>query len=651
MAVKSWLCAIVCLFSLCSVEARYPEIEDEDVVRILDDIMKVHVTHKHMTPVLARRALENFIDVLDPAKVYFTGEELAAWLNPSEELLSRVVVGVSEADFTVFEEINNAMKDAIIRRNGNEERVMAMELPDDVDVEEFQDMTWAEDEAALFERLTRLKSLQLANAEKIDDEELREKALQRVKKRRSNREDDFLEEGILERKRMVLAYVLKAFALAFDAHTAYFTPGEATQFMISVQQRLFGIGVQLRDDLSGFVVDKILEGGPANKEGHLKEKDRIIAVDGEPVVGMDIAEAVEFIRGEKGEVVKLTVLREKGKDNKAVDRLDIDIIRDEVVLKDYRVERSYESYADGVIGYVKLFSFYQDPTSSSALDVMREVEMLKREHNLKGLILDLRYNSGGLLSQAVEVAGLFITKGIVASIRDGDGRLQHLRDLHDGQVWDGPLIVLTNKASASASEIVAQTLQDYGRALIVGDNHTFGKGSFQTFSSDAYHDGGVNPQGEYKVTRGIYYTVSGKSPQLQGVQVDIIVPGALSEIEIGEQYAKFPLENDNIGENYADDLSDVPAKYREKFSRLYRDGLQRPLVKYVRYYDALRTNSLQRVEGNEIYQGFLTALKDDEIEEDFEKLYRNNDLQLHETFNIIKDFIFFTDVEKDIEAA
>ncbi len=214
-----------------------------------------------------------------------------------------------------------------------------------------------------------------------------------------------------------------------------------------------------------------------------------------------------------------------------------------------------------------LFSFYQDSNSSSASDLAAAIENLKKEHNLKGIILDLRNNAGGLLPQAVSVTGLFISKGVVVSVKDNTGQVQHLRNVENRKVWDGPLIVLTARTSASAAEIVAQTLQDYGRAIVIGDPETFGKGTFQTFTLESANFGKVNPKGEYKVTRGRYYTVSGKSPQLVGVKADIVVPGIFSEMEIGEKYSKFPVETDEIPPNFDDNLSDVPAIHRSQFEQ------------------------------------------------------------------------------------
>ena len=205
------------------------------------------------------------------------------------------------------------------------------------------------------------------------------------------------------------------------------------------------------------------------------------------------------------------------------------------------------------------------------------------------MILDLRYNSGGILSQAVSVAGLFITKGVVVSIKDETGHIQHLRDLDGTTIWDGPLIVLINRASASASEIVAQTLQDYGRALIVGDDHSFGKGSFQTFTlNTTAKNETVNPQGEYKVTRGRYYTVSGKTPQLQVCFPTLLCPGPFSESDIGEKFSKYPLDNDSISPNFDDNLDDIPYLQRDKIKMLYKFNLQPRLHIYDKYIEKLK---------------------------------------------------------------
>lgn len=627
--------------------AKLPDIDSPKVLTKVNEIIKSHASHTKLTPEIMKRVISNYIDELDPNKTYFIESDIKTWIDPSPELLQRTLNQYNEGNFTLFYEIRDQMLKAVARRKILDQEVNDDELPTDVEPNEFKDMEWVKTEKELLTRLERIKALQIETSRKLNDE-FREKAMQRIEKHQAKREEEITNPDPKQCEQFVLASILKATASALDAHTSYFTPGEATQFMINVQQRLFGIGAQLRDDLNGFTIVKIIEGGPAYENKDLKVKDRIVAVDDEPVVGMDILSAVELIRGKEGTPVKLTVMRDVGtEDNKKEEKLNITIIRGEVVLKESRYESAYEPFGDGVIAYLKLYSFYQDPESSSATDLANEIEKLKAEHNVKGVVLDLRDNSGGLLSQAVGVTGLFITKGIVVGIKDNTGSIQYLRDLDGKVTWDGPLVVLVNRASASASEIVAQTLQDYGRAIIVGDDHTYGKGSFQTFTLNVGKEGSVNPEGEYKVTRGRYYTVSGKTPQLTGVLSDIVLPGHLSEIDIGEQYAKYPLENDSIKPNFEDDLSDVPYSQRQKISLLYKYDLQKQLDIYTPYMSTLKSNSQYRIENNKNYQALLKEIKKENLLEDESKeQFGQNDLQLTEANNIMKDLIILMDTDR-----
>ncbi|MFQ5730134.1 MAG: S41 family peptidase, partial [Waddliaceae bacterium] len=567
-------------------EGRLPEIDSPKVLEKIHEIMKSHASYKKLTTELVKRTLLNYLDELDPNKTYFIKSDIRQWIEPNDALLNQTLSKYNQGDFSLFIEIHEKMISAISRRHAIEKNINLEDLPKKVNSDEFKDMDWAITEEELLTRLERIRALQIETSANLN-EEFKEKSLQRIEKHREKFEKEITNDDPIHRQRFILSNVLKATASALDTHTAYFTPGEATQFMINVQQRLFGIGAQLRDDLNGFRVIKIIEGGPAHQGKELKVKDRIIAVDEEPVVGMDILSAVELIRGKENTPVTLTVIRETG-EGETEEQLNITIMRSEVVLKETRYDSAYEPFGNGIIAYLRLHSFYQDPENSSAADLAKEIEKLKNEHNVKGVILDLRYNTGGMLSQAVDVTGLFIKKGVVVAIKDSTGSIQYLRDLDGKMIWDGPLIILVNKASASASEIVAQTLQDYGRAIVVGDEHTYGKGSFQTFTLNSREGSSVNPEGEYKVTRGRYYTVSGKTPQLTGVTSDIILPGPLSESDIGEKFAKYPLENDSIKENFDDDLSDIPYPQRAKIRLLYKFDLQPKLTTLVPYMETLK---------------------------------------------------------------
>ncbi len=631
-------------------EPKLPEISPKDVRKKMDEILKAHVNYKKLTPELVKRALNNFLEELDPTKTYFLASDISEWTQPSDALLQETLENFKRSNFQTFIKMHETMTKAIARRNLLEKEIEQKELPQKVDPEEFKDLAWAENEEGLLDRLLRLKSLQVGSIVASDGIETKEEFLQRIQKRRLNYENEILADGNAEEmQKWILAHILKASSCALDAHTNYFTPSEASQFMIQVQQRLFGIGAQLRDSLHGFTIVRMLEGGPAALSNKLKINDRIVSVNQTPVIGMDIVEAVELIRGEKGTKVNLTVLRDSP-ETKQSERLDIELVRGEVVIEEGRLETHTLPFADGVIAHLKLFSFYQDPNTSSAADIAKALEQIKKEHPLKGVILDLRSNAGGLLPQAVAVTGLFITKGIVVSIKDSSGKIQHLRELDGRVLWDGPLFVLTNRASASAAEIVAQTLQDYGRGIVIGDEHTFGKGTFQTFTLDAGNNGKVSPQGEFKVTRGKYYTVSGKSPQLKGVPADIVVPGLLSALDIGEEFSKYPLENDEIGEHFEDDLSDIPFLHRESLSRLYKRDIQPRLTTYQPFLSLLKKNSEQRIKANKQYQSFLQEAAKKNFDSESVESFSRTDMQMQECLDIMKDLLFIMQMnEKPFE--
>ncbi len=629
------------LLITCTLTAKPPQINSKDAKKKIEEILKAHVSHKTFHSEIIKRSLANFIEELDPSKTYFIENEALTWNTPSSDLLDSIEKDFKSESFQEYEKIYDIMVKAIKRRNEIEKDLEGVLISEKVDSSSFKDIPWAKSQDELKHRILCIKSLQLEAAENFENE-TKDQFLQRITKRRLIREQEICAVSKEDKQGLLLSFVLKAIASSLDSHTSYFTPSEANQFMIQVQQRLFGIGAQLRDNLNGLSIVKLLEGGPALLSNKIKTGDRIIAVNQEPIVGMDITEAVEMIRGPQGSKVNLTLLREFSDDPHKSEKFDIEIIRDEIVLKETRYETHLEPYGDGVIAHIHLFSFYQDPKSSSTQDIKEAIENIKKENHLLGVVLDLRNNAGGILPQAVSVTGLFIKKGVVVSIKDSSGKMQHLRNFEASPIWDGPLLVLTNRASASAAEIVAQALQDYGRALIIGDDRTYGKGSYQSFTLESANGQKINPQGEYKVTRGIYYTVSGKSPQLHGAIADITVPGILSEMEIGEALAKYPLEGDQIQNNFDDDLSDVHPLHRGKLKKVYKNELQPVLNTYSGLKHQLSNNSTKRVQQNQNYQNFLKELKKPNPTYESLEASGQNDLQLEECFNIMKDLIFIS---------
>ena len=618
---------------------KLPSITPQDVPNKVRELLHAHASHKTLSPELARRILESFIKELDPFKLYFIEAELDDSLHPDSALLQQVLDGFRTARFGPFEEIYQRMIEAIQRRQTIEAAIQDQNLPKGLKADEFKDLTWAQTQEELTERLRQLRGIQMESASQWRGEEPVSQVLARIQKRRAMQELQYAPLSSPDGSSFFLSKILKAAARSLDSQSAYFTPGEAQQFLIQVQQRLHGIGAQLRDDLDGLTIVKLIEGGPGDRGGRLKMKDKIIAVNGEPVIGMDSSDAVDLIRGAAGTEVTLTILRTVVDDaGTRIERLDIPVIRDEVVLKEQRFDSKAIPFGRGSLLHLSLHAFYADPNTSSSEDLAQALSAHMEQEDLEGVLLDLRHNGGGVLPQAVEVAGLFLDKGIICSIKNSDGDVQHLRDFDGSCLWRGPLVVLVDRTSASAAEIVAQTLQDWGRAIVVGDDHTYGKGTFQTFTLDSSRENMVNPQGEYKVTRGRYYTVSGRSPQLVGVTSDIIVPGILSESKIGEKHELYPLETDSIPPNYTDQLADLGILQRVAIGAKYRAHLQKKLVDLLTINDLLRANSIKRQNSNHAYQQFLEALKT-RPEEIGDEEHPLEDHQLQEGLNILRDLV------------
>ncbi len=635
----------ILLFIPILLFSKPAELEPRDVNAKVNEFLFTHITQKKLTSELMKRSFDNFVTELDPLKTYFIKEDVEAYLDPSDELLSSALEGFYKSDFSLFNTLHQKMVSCIERRSKLESNIENESLLEHVDTKELESSDWATSTEELQERLLKIKSLHKLTADKLEEADFKSKFLKLVEKRRKWREEEVIGKNHKARAQILHAYILKAVASALDSQTVYFPPDEANLFMMQVQQRLMGIGVQLVDNLTGFKIVSLIEGGPSKMQGdHLKENDLIVAVDDEYVVGMDINQAVQLIRGKEHTKVKLTILRQEDENSEHSKKFDVTIVRGEIVMEESRLEAAVEPFADGHIAHITLHSFYQDPQSSCAQDLYNKLADCKKNYNLKGVVLDLRNNTGGILPQAVAVNSLFMGKGIVVSIKNYDGSIQHLRNVESSPLWTGPLVILTNKLSASAAEIVAQSLQDYGRAILVGDARSFGKGTFQLTTLNVKNDR-IDPKGEHKVTQGMYYTVSGKSPQLVGVIPDIVAPSYLAEAKVGEEFSKYPVENDSITPNFEDRLEDVPRPQLEKIKRYYHFDLQPQLTTYTRHLPTLKKNSADRIEANKDYQNFLSHLKKIE-ESEVEYKGSENDLQLLEAFNVMKDLIYLDQTQE-----
>lgn len=362
----------------------------------------------------------------------------------------------------------------------------------------------------------------------------------------------------------VLEYYLTALAHVYDPHSDYMGRAQMENFAISMKLSLFGIGAVLTMDDQGYCKIHELKDGPAKKSKQIKEGDRIVAVaqgEKEPIdcVGMKLTKVVEMIRGAKGTEVRLTVMPVDSGDPS--DRKVVTLIRDEIKLEDQEakakvIDMPTEDGKVARVGVIDLPSFYEDMEGkgpnrkSTSADIARLLKKLNEE-KISGLILDLRRNGGGALSEAIKLTGLFIKKGPVVQTKDFSGKIDVKSDTDSSVLYDGPMIVLTSRFSASASEILAGALQDYGRALIVGDSSTHGKGTVQQLLQleNILHDSHleyVYDPGALKFTIQKFYRAGGSSTQLKGVVPDLVLPSVNNFAEIGEKSLDNPLEWDEV---------------------------------------------------------------------------------------------------------
>ena len=403
----------------------------------------------------------------------------------------------------------------------------------------------------------------------------------------------------------VLQRFASAIVSAYDPHSDYMSPAKAEDFIIDMSLKLTGIGAMLRNEDGAAMVVELIPGGPAERdtrEIRLRPKDKIIGVaqgDGEieDVMHLPIDKTVRKIRGTKGTKVVLQVI--SGSDPSGAATRLIDLVRDEVKLEEQaatgRVERvAMPDGSERSLGVVRLPTFYrtfdQRPGSkdfrSAALDVADAVARLNNE-NIEGLVLDLRNNGGGALAEAVDLTALFVKSGPVVQVREPRGiqALQIQPSEIAGPMFRKPLVVLVNRTSASASEIVAGALQDYGRAIIVGDSKTHGKGTVQTVLPLGGRFGD-KALGQAKLTTATFYRVSGASTQLRGITPDIVIPSTLDALEIGEEFLPNPLPWTRID-----------------------DTLHTPVFELGETVAKLQTLSAERLAKNEKYQKYSRRIE------------------------------------------
>ena len=557
-----------------------PTIDNSEKETILMQTMLSGLEQLHYSPVtldddFSKRAFDLYIDRIDNGRRWLTQEDVDQLSKFKLEIDNQAEAGSYEF-FNLSEQL---LTGGIKKAEGFYKDFLAE--PFDFSKQEMIELdgekkTFAKNDAELKNYWRKSLKYEVMNRlfDKMEDQKDLEEGEERkaietleAEARKATVEmydDVFVRLKKLRRSDRISDY-LNAITNIYDPHTGYFEPKDKENFDISMSGTLEGIGARLQTDGDYTKVTEIVPGGPAWKQKELEPNDLITAVsqgdeEAVSVAGFRIDDVVKLIRGKKGTEVRLTVKKVDGS------TIVISIIRDLVVTD--------ESYAKSVIldfpgkaknvGYIKLPRFYADFNRkggrSCSEDVAIEVEKLK-EQNVSAIILDLRNNGGGSLRDVVKMSGLFIEDGPIVQVKGRDSEPEVLEDHNSDVQYDGKLVVMVNQFSASASEILAAALQDYGRAVIVGSKSTFGKGTVQRFidldrAIRGYNE--VKPLGNIKLTIQKFYRINGGSTQLRGVESDIVLPDRYHFIEVGEKDHDYAMEWNKIDAvDYSQSVADL----------------------------------------------------------------------------------------------
>ena len=517
-----------------------------------------HYSRKKLDDSVSRQLLKNYVEALDYNRLFFTQRDIDQFTAKySTTLDDDISLGNPEPAFLIYNAYKKRVEDRVLKVKDLLKDKYEFTSERTLEINR-QKAPWPKDDADA-DRLWR---------DRVEGEMLQE-TLSKLKvdpplKVLTRRYDQLLRNLREQTRDDVVKIFLSVLSQTYDPHSEYMSRSELENFTINMKLSLVGIGAVLHSEEGYAKIMELVVGGPASKDGRLKVGDRVTAVSqGQKefvdAVDMKLDKVVEMIRGKKNSIVRLQVIPAIATDPSM--RKIVEITRDEIKLKDQEakaeiVERSMPDGSLQRLGWITLPSFYADmeqsgseDAKSTTRDVRALLTRLKAE-GITGLVMDLRRDGGGSLDEAVKLTGLFIKKGPVVQSKDATGAIHVSRDRDSSVAYDGPMLVLTNRLSASASEIFAAALQDYNRAVIVGDSNTFGKGTVQTMLEIGRYASilgkGGTEAGALKLTIQKFYRIAGGSTQLQGVASDIKLPSLFDQAEIGESSLKGPLPYDTV---------------------------------------------------------------------------------------------------------
>ena len=575
---------------------------------LVTELEENHYVDRRYNDAMSAAHLETYLERLDPSHLYFTASDVAEFQTYSTRLDDLGRQGELSPAFTIFDRYEQRASDRLALVIANMDAIVSgLDFGKDEYIDsDPTERDWAVDTAELDDRWRKRLKNQVLGL-KLAEKPLQEIAPTLVKRyeNQQNRLSQYNEQD-------VFAVYANALTSQFDPHTSYFSPRRAENFDIDMRLSLEGIGAVLQNEDEYVKVVRVVPAGPADKQSDLKAAELIIAVgQGKvgpmtDVIGWRLDDVVDLVRGKKGTVVRLDVIPAAGRSDEA---RRLTITRNEVQLEEQAAQSKIIEINDlgstpRKIGVIDIPAFYLDFDAyrkgdpdfrSTTRDVAKLVNELN-EAGVDGLVIDLRGNGGGSLREANELTGLFIEYGPTVQIRGTGSRVWRDGKRRRGPYYDGPVAIMIDRLSASASEIFAGALQDYGRAIVVGDR-SFGKGTVQTLLD--------LPEGQLKITESKFYRISGDSTQHRGVIPDISYPSLLQHDEIGESSLEKALDWDRIAPVRHKDygvvdaiLPTLVAKHTERanadpdFQYIWD---QKALAKKVRGTEVLPLNEAERI--------------------------------------------------------
>jgi carboxyl-terminal processing protease len=519
-------------------------------------VEKYHINHSAVDDSVSPKLFDRFIDLLDPQKLYFLASDIDEFKVQRMLLDDQLKKGDVNFAYDVFSRYTDRVRERV------EHAQRLVDLPHDFTVEEemvidAKDLPWSKAADELNERWRKRVKFEVLTF-KLDDKEM-EEARDRLHKRyrsilRSIEETESSE---------ILEMYLSSLTHCFDPHSSYMSPETLEEFRIQMKLSLDGIGAALRSEDGYTFVASVVKGGAADKDGRLEVGDKIIGVaqetgDFDDIVEMKLSKVVRLIRGKRGSKVKLQCVKEESNET-----VTYELIRQKIELHESAVKGEIINTKDRIgrearIGVINIPSFYRDFSGaeqglenfkSTARDLQKVLLDFKKQGGVDAIVIDLRYNGGGALSEAIEVTGLFIDEGPVVQVKETGSKVKTLVDEIPG-AFNEPLVVVCNRLSASASEIFAGAIKDYRRGIVVGDSTTHGKGTVQNVMPVGLNMfsffNNRKDRGALKLTINQFYRVNGDSTQNLGVTSDVVLPSLLDNMEIGESSLENALAFDRI---------------------------------------------------------------------------------------------------------